>query len=88
VTGQNKLIGIILALAVVAQFCQGVFAVVWIGLGPRKSLNHLTVRARTHRFLVQPLPEVNLDPFKVCLYKLWSLGEHTYYSLTIFFGKS
>ena len=87
VTGRNKWIGIVLALLIAAQFCHGTFSIVWIALGPRKSLHHLTVRVRTHQFLVQPFPEINLDPFEVCFYKLWSLGELIYYNLTIAFGK-
>jgi len=88
VTGRSKRIGVLLGLAIAAQFCHGVFSVVWIGLGPCKSLNRLTIRARTHRFLVQPFPEINLDPFEVCVYKLWPLGELLYYNLTVFFGQS
>ena len=56
-------------------------------MGPRKSLNNLTVRVRTNRFLVQPFPEIKLDPFEVCVYKLWNLGELIFYNLTIAFGK-
>ena len=87
-TGRNKWIGVVLCLAVAAQFCNGVFSVVWIALGPRQSLSHLIVRVRTHRFIVQPFPEVNLDSFELCVYKLWNLEELIYYNLTIFFGKS
>ena len=87
VTGRNKRIGVVLALSVALQVCYGIFSVVWIALGPRKSLNNLTVRVRTNRFLVQPFPEIKLDPFEVCVYKLWNLGELTFYNLTIAFGK-
>jgi len=87
VTGRSKRIGVVLGLAIAVQFCHGVFSVVWIALGPRKSLNHLTIRVLAHRFLVQPFPEINLDPFEVCVYKLWNLGELIYYNLTIFFGQ-
>ena len=87
-TGRSKRIGVVLGLAIAAQFCHGVFSVVRIALGPRKSLNHLIIRVLTHRFLVQPFPEINLDPFEVCIYKRWSLGELLYYNLTVFFGQS
>ena len=87
VTGQNKVIGGALALAIAAQFCHGAFSVIWVALGPRKSVNHLTVRIRTHRFLVASFPEVNLDPFKLCAYKEWRVGELVFYNLTTFFGK-
>ena len=50
-TGRNKWIGVILALLVAAQFCHGIFSIVWIALGPRKSLDNPTVRVRTHWFL-------------------------------------
>jgi len=88
VTGKNKLIGGALALTIAVQLCHGIFSIIWLALGPRKYLNHLTVRVRTHRFLVEPFPEINLDPFKLCVYKRWRLGELMYYNLAIFFGKS
>ena len=88
VTGRNKLIGGAFALAIAAQFCHGTFSIIWFAFGPRKSLNHLTVRVWTNQFLVASLPEINLDPFKVCLYKRWRPGELVYYNQTIFFGKS
>ena len=87
-TGQNKLIGGALVLAIAAQFCHGIFSVFWFALNPRKYPNHLTFRARTHRFLAAPFPEINLDPFKLCGLEQWRLGELMYYNLAIFFGKS
>ena len=86
-TGRKKWIGVALALSVALQVCYGIFSVVWIGLGPRKSLNHLTIRVWTHRFPVQSFPEISLDPFEICVYKLWNLGELIFYNLTIAFGK-
>ena len=86
VTERNRLIGSALALLVALQFCFGIFSIVWVALHPRKSLNHSFVCVRTHRFLVQPIPEINLDAFKFCLYKRWRLGELIYYSQTILFG--
>lgn len=85
-TGRNKLLGVTLALLITAQFCFGVFSVVWIGLHPCRSLDHLFVRVRTHRFLVQPIPEINLDVFKLCVIKKWRLGQLVYYNATIIFG--
>lgn len=87
VTGRNKLIGVALALAAAAQSCHGAFSIVWIGLGPRKSLNHLAVRARTHQFIVQPFPDINPDPFKTCIYKLFNVqpwGTHLLQSTDFF----
>ena len=85
-TGRNKLLGVTLALLITAQFCFGIFSAVWIALHPCKSLNHSFVRVRTHRFLVQPIPEINLDVFKICIFKKWRLGQLVYYNATIFFG--
>ena len=87
-TGRNKLTGGALALASAAQFCHGIFSVFWFAFGPRKSLNHFAVRVRTHRSLVELFPEINLDPFELCAYKRWRLGELMYYNLATFFGKS
>jgi len=88
VTGRNKWIGSALALTIFVQFCHGIFSVVWHARVPSKSLNHFTVRVRTHRFLVELFPVVNLDPFELCAYKRWKLGELMYYNLAPFFGKS
>ena len=82
------MIGGVLALTIAVQFCHGIFSVFWFSLVPCKSLNHLAVRVRTHRFLVEPFPEINLDPFKFCSYGKWRLGEFMYYSIAICFGKS
>jgi len=68
VTGRNKWIGVALVISVAAQFCHGVFSIVWIALGP-----------------LQPFPEISLDPFEVCFYKLWKVGELIFYNLTIAF---
>jgi hypothetical protein len=35
---------------------------------------------------VQPLPEINLDTFKVCTFKAWKAGELMYYSSAMLFG--
>ena len=71
VTGRNKLIGVTLALAAAAQFCHGASSIVWIGLAHV----NLAVRVQIHRFLVQPFPEINLNPFKTCVYQMFNLGE-------------
>ena len=84
-TGQNKLVGSALSLVVVAQFCHGVYAVVWMSFRTRKSHNHATARVWTYRFLVEPV-HIDLDVFKICGYKLWKIGAPIYYSLTICFG--
>ena len=44
VTGRNKLIGGVLAILIAAQFSFGIFAIVWVALHPRRSLDHLFVR--------------------------------------------
>ena len=88
VSGRNKWIGGALALTTVVQLVHGIFSVVWYARGPRKSLNHFAVRVRTHRSLVELFPEINLDPFELCAYKRWRLGELMYYNLATFFGKS
>jgi hypothetical protein len=88
VTQQNKLIGVALALAVAVQFCQGAFSIVWIALHPRKSHNHLTVRVQTYRFPVESIPEIDLDPFKFCVYGRFKIGFLMYYNLMTLFGTS
>ena len=41
-----------------------------------------------HLFLVLPLPEINLDAYKGCLYERWRLGEFVFASQTTIFGTS
>lgn len=43
---------------------------------------------RAYRTPVQPLPDINLDEFKICIYKLWSLGELIFYNSAMAFGTS
>ena len=50
-TGWNKLIGGTLALIIVAQFCHGVYALVWMFSHTSKSHNDLIVCVQTNRFL-------------------------------------
>jgi len=85
-TGRNKLVGGALALTIAAECCHGIFSIVWIGLHGRKYLNYLTVRVRTYLFLVAPFPEIDLDPFKVCINKEWKIGELLVNNLSTFFG--
>ena len=35
---------------------------------------------------MQPLPEIDLDVFKICIYRRWKVGELMYYSLAVLFG--
>ena len=87
-TEKNKLLGGALALLIAAQFCFGIFSVIWISLHPRKFLDHLFFRMRTHRLLVQPLPPVDLHALKFCAFKWWRLGALIHSNLSIFFGTS
>lgn len=48
------------------------------------NLNYLIVHARTHRFLVEQLPI--MDVFGICGYERWITGGPIYFSLTISFG--
>ena len=37
-------------------------------------------------FLAQPVPAINIDAFRLCIYKRWKLGELLFTNLVIFFG--
>jgi hypothetical protein len=54
----------------------------------RVSRRFFLLRLDLYPLLVQPLPEINLDPFEVCLFKLWEVGGLMYYNLSMFFGTS
>ena len=88
ITGKNKLLGGALALVIVAELCSAMFSVVWFALGPCEFPTRLSFDVCLRRPLVQPLPEVNLDPFKICIYKRWETGELMYYGLAMLFGTS
>lgn len=88
VTNKNKLFGAGLALLNTAQFCFGIFSIFWIAFRPRKFLNRLSIQTRVdlHQPLVQPLPDIDLDAFKFCVYGRWKPGELIYFNLAIAFG--
>jgi len=86
VTQRNKLLGSVLSVLIVAGIIFWIYSVIRIGMGPCEFLDRLFVRARAHRFPVLQLPEVDLDVFKVCIYKRWRLGEVLYVNLLIAFG--
>ena len=86
-TLKNKLVGSALSALIVTQVFLGIYSVIRIGMDPCEFLNHPFVRARrAHRFPVPPLPDIDLDPFKVCIYKRWRFGELFYVNLLIAFG--
>ena len=86
-TLKNRLVGGALSVLIVAQISFGIYSVIRTGMGPREFLSRLFVRARAHWSLaVLTLPEIDLDPFKVCTYKRWRLGELIYVNLLIAFG--
>ena len=53
------------------------------GTGPRKSLNRLAVRVSSHQSLVQSLPEMNLDAYKVRPPHRWGSRELTFTSNSV-----
>ena len=85
-TQRNKLLGATLSVLIVTEIVFGTYSVIRIGMGPCESLDCLLVRARAHRFPVLPLPEIDLDVFKICIYERWRLGELLYVNLLIVFG--
>lgn len=55
-------------------------------MNPGEFLDRLLVGTRTHQPLALPLPEINLDAFKVCIFGRWRLGELLYINLATSFG--
>ena len=64
----------------------GIYAVAKITMGPCGFLNSSFICVWTHQPPVEPLPEINLDPFRVCFHRRWRFGELFYISLVIAFG--
>ena len=85
-TGGKKLPSGVLSVFIVAELVFGIYSIIRIAIGPSKFLDHLSVRVLTRRRLALPLPDIDLDVFKVCAYRRWRLGELTYINLTVAFG--
>ena len=55
-------------------------------MGPCGFLNRLFVRVLSYRSLVQPVLEINLDVYNVCIARNWRPGELAFASVWITFG--
>lgn len=44
------------------------------------------LQADSSSLLVRRLPEINLDPFKFCVYETWKLGDLVFINIAIAFG--
>ena len=85
-TQRNKFLGGTLSVLIVVEIIFWIYSVIRIGIGPCEFLDSLLVCARAHRITVSPLPEIDLDVFKICIYKRWRFAELVYVNLLIAFG--
>ena len=85
-TKRNKFFCGVLSALVATQFGFGMRYAVMDGTSPCEFLNHLVVRMLFHRSLVQSLPDINLDVYKMCLPHRWRAGELTFISISVVFG--
>ena len=79
------MVGSILGLLIAANLVWAIFSIVRAALGPCKSQLH-SVSVSLRRYPVQPSPDVDLDPFKFCAFKLWNAGSIVFYTMSMFFG--
>jgi len=86
VTGKNKLLCGVLSVLAATQLGLGICLAVVNGTASCEFLSHLFVRVLFHRSLVQPLPNINLDIFKVCLPRRWPPGEIAFTTIPVAFG--
>lgn len=85
VTRRNKLLSGTLSLLIAAQLCFGIYFTVMYSMAPCELLNRSFICVWSHRLLVQPLPEIDLNVYKVCLPpKLWP-GELTFAGISVTF---
>ena len=86
VTGKKKLLNGPLFVISAAQLCFGLYAIARVATHPSKFINRSLICARTHQPLAMPLPDINLDVFKICIYERWRVGELLYINLATAFG--
>ena len=86
VTGKKKLLNGPLFAISAAQFCFGIYAIARVATNPSKFINRLFICAQTHQPPAMPLPEINLDAFKVCVFERWRVGELIFINLATAFG--
>ena len=85
-TGRNKFIAGLLCFLIALQLPIGLLALIRAVLEPSNSLNYSSIRAWTHRPLGLLSPEIDLDPFKICIYGRWRPGELLFTNTTLAFG--
>ena len=88
VTKGNKLLTGALCVLIAAQLCFGVFSLIRAVMGSCELLDRFFVRVWTHRLPAVPVPDINIDAFRVCFLGRWRLGELLYINLAIAFGMS
>ena len=85
-TGRNKLFGRLLIALISLQLCFGSYFTARTAMNSGESFSSLAHPCQLIRPLAQPVPEINLDAFKLCIYKRWRLGEILFTNLVICFG--
>ena len=57
-----------------------------VAVGPCESFSRVLIHVHLCWLSVQPSLGIDLDPFKLCSYKVWDAEEIVYYSLAMLFG--
>lgn len=86
VTRRNVLLGSLLLVLISIQLCFGIYFITRTGMTPGKFLFPFIHSCGLISFLAQPLPEIKLDAFEVCIYNRWKLGELLFTNMVIGFG--
>jgi len=86
VTGRNRFLCGALCVLASAQLGFGVYHTVMYSVLPCGFLNRFFVRAVSSRSLVQSLPEIDLDAYRVCIPPKFRPGEVTFTSISLVFG--
>ena len=85
-TKRNKLLCGALSVLAAARLGSGICYAAVDGIGPCESLSRLVIRISSHQLLVQSLPEMNLDAYRVRLPHRWRPGELAFTSTSVIFG--
>ena len=87
VTGRNRFLCGALCVLTAAQLCFGIYYTVMYSVLPCETLDSFFAHAWFNsRSLVQSLPEIDLDAYRVCVPPKFRPGEVTFTSISFVFG--
>ena len=89
-SGKNKLQGGVLGTLMLVQLVGGLWFTAVTGVRDSKFFDRSFIPAWqvSRQPPVQSLPQINLDPYKVCFFQQWRPGEFSFIATALSFGAS